>query len=109
MEIAVAEFDSRGVAGVGGAKVNRELRKRAEAVLLMQECGVYTDSQTLYAAIHIAHHNQRFQEAGDYWQPHFRTLAEMMRQKFPECRCKKCANSKVSIRTAMKNIASLAS
>lgn len=73
--------------------MNKELRKRAEAVLLMQECGAWTDSQTLNGAIIIAHHDKQFQATSEYWHPYFDELAKMMREKFPQCPCKACAKS----------------
>lgn len=60
--------------------------------MVMQECGAWTDRQTLDAAIRIAHHDKRFQ-VSRFSETTFSQLASLMREKFPKCPCRLCAKN----------------
>jgi hypothetical protein len=70
--------------------MNAALRTRAEALLLFQEYGGWTDSQTLRAATILAHHGKQFSSPDAEFASFFPTLAAMFREKFPECPCWAC-------------------
>ena len=71
--------------------MNRDLMERAENLLLMQNDGVVTDTQTLNAAIRMAHHGKRFHGPREKFQGAFQILAELMRRKYPQCPCSACS------------------
>lgn len=75
--------------------MNKKLSERAEMLLVMQECEVYTDQHTLNAAKILAHHGKRFQHIHHNCIK-FDELSAMMRQKFPECPCQACIRSRQS-------------
>lgn len=74
--------------------MKKSLRASAEMLMLMQDCGVLTDSITLNAAIQIAHHDNQFQLAHKEMGKYFDWAANAMREKYPECPCHVCKRSR---------------
>lgn len=70
--------------------MNTSRRDRAEMLIVLQECGIHTDSQTLEYAAWIAQHDRQFQCIKDpFLRERFSQLAEMFREKVA-CGCRKC-------------------
>lgn len=65
-------------------------RLRAESLIFLQEYDMHTDSRTLEDAIMLAHHGEGWRHIDVVNCAPFSKMAEMFREKFPECRCRLC-------------------